>query len=171
MRPTNKKGGQKFFVSRQQYWGVEEEEGTVVEIAYGGSDYANPDMLGAKWPRLGEGQEFSDPREAVEAAIAVCNAWRAAGCPHAKVAMGSTGGCTIPFEPKTYEECQARAEEIFEKLPKCDECADPLGKDTFSHDLDDDSKFCSEHCAEKNYWNLREQELPELVRKNIQLIL
>ena len=33
----------KYFVSRQSYWG--EEEPLVVEIAHGGLDYANADML------------------------------------------------------------------------------------------------------------------------------
>ena len=161
MRPsTNKKSGQKFFVSRQSYWGVEEEDGTVVEIAFGGCDFANPDMLSVKWPRLGEGQEFSDPREAVEAAIKVCDAWRKAGCPQAKIAMGSTGGCTIPFETKEYGEARARAEVIWEKLPKCDECGEVLGKECFSHDLCDD-QFCSEACAETNYWSLREQDFTD----------
>lgn len=154
-----KGGGMKFFVSRQQYWGVEEEEGTVVEVAYGGLDYANPDMLGTKWRELGEGKEFTDPREAVEAAIRVCDAWRKAGCPHAKVAMGSTGGCTIPFEPKEYDACRARAAELFEKLPKCAECGELLGTETFTHDLVmDDEKFCREYCAEKNYNACNETE-------------
>jgi len=158
MRPSNPKEGQKFFVSRQRYYGVDEDEGTVVEIAYGGLDYANPDMLGTKWPHLGEGKEFSDPREAVEAAIRVCDAWRVSGESNAKVAMGATGGNTIPFEPKEYDEARARAEELYEKLPKCDQCGEVLGKQTYSHDLDDQGKFCSEHCADKNYWAIRQQD-------------
>lgn len=156
--PNRRKSGVKFFVSRQQYWGVEEEEGTVVEVAYGGLDYANPDMLTTRWRELGEGKEFTDPREAVEAAIQVCDAWRKAGCPLAKVAMGSTGGCTIPFEPKEYDEARARAVEIFEKLPKCAECGETLGSETFTHEfVMDDELFCSGNCAEKNYWSQRSE--------------
>lgn len=150
--PHSRTTGPKFFVSRQTYWGVDPEEGTVVEVAYGGLDYANPDMLVAKWGNLGEGKEFSDPRDAVAAAIAVCEAWKEHGEKNAKVAMGSTGGNTIPFEPKTYDEVVKRAQELYDKLPKCAECGELLGSETYTHDLImDDEKFCSEHCAEKNY--------------------
>ncbi len=164
--PRQRKGP-KFFVSRQRYWGVDEEEGTVVEIAYGGSDYANPDMLTTAYGIMGEGKEYHDPREAVEAAIRVCDAWRADGETNAKVAMGATGGNTIPFEPKTYDEARKRAEELYEKLPKCAECGEPLGDETFSHDLTcDDEKFCSERCAEKNYNDIEEaNKTYKVVRK------
>lgn len=161
MRSSDKKTGTKFFVSRQNYWGVEEEDSHIVEVVSGGSDYANPDMLVAKWPSLGEGKEFSDPREAVEAAIRVCDQWRASGETNAKVAMGATGGSTMPFEPKEYDEARKRAEELYEKLPKCDQCGEVLGKETYSHDLDEEGNFCSEVCADKNYWQLRQSDESE----------
>jgi hypothetical protein len=157
--PSSRTAGYKFFVSRQTYWGVESEEGTIVEVAFGGLDYANPDMLVPKWGRLGEGKEFSDPREAVAAAIAVCDAWRASGEVNAKVAMGSTGGNTIPFEPKEYDEARKRAQELYDKMPKCAECGEALGRETYIHELDDD-KFCSDRCAEENYYNLRQSDDP-----------
>ena len=34
-----------YVITRQAYWGVEENERYVVEIAQGGRDYANPDAL------------------------------------------------------------------------------------------------------------------------------
>ena len=155
----NKKGP-KWFVSRQSYWGVDEEEGTIVEVAQGGLDYANPDMLGAKWPHLGEGKEFSDPREAVTAAIAICEEWKKTN-PNARVAMGATGGNTLPFEGQEYDVLHKRAEDIYEKLPKCAECGDLLGDETFTHDYADDDKFCREYCAEKNHGKYLEDMLPD----------
>lgn len=142
----------KWFVSRQKYWGVPPEDGTVVEIAAGGRDYANPDMMAEGWIRLGEGQEYTDPREAVEAAIRVCNAWRQSGEKKAKIAMGSTCGNTIPFEPTTYKAARVKAQELYDKLPRCTQCGDILGDETYTHELVcDDEKFCSDRCAEKHY--------------------
>jgi hypothetical protein len=146
-----------YFVNRQSYWGVEEKDSVIVEIAVGGSDYANPGMLVPKWRNLGEGQEFKDPREAVEAAIAICRAWRQAGEKKAKVAYGCTGGFTMPFDPATFLKAQDWADDRFEKLPKCDVCGDLMGEeDHYTHEFaDKDENFCSEHCAEKAYWACR----------------
>lgn len=142
----------KFFVSRQRYWGVDEDEGTVVEVAQGGLDYANPGMMGVHFSHLGEGQEFTNPKEAVEAAIRVCDAWRALGEQNAKVSFGFTGGNSLPFEPKSYDDLRQKAEELYEKLPKCSECSELLGKETYTHDLNcGDEEFCSENCADKAY--------------------
>lgn len=154
------KKGPKWFVSRQSYWGMCEGDGTIVEVASGGSDYANPDMLGAKWPHLGEGKEFNDPREAVEAAIAICEEWKKTD-PNAHVAMGATGGMTLYFEWQEYDVLRQKAEDIYSKLPKCAECADLLGDETYSHEYADDDKFCREYCAEKNHGKYLEDMLPD----------
>lgn len=135
-------------VSRQRYWGVDEENGTVVEVAAGGLDYANPDMLVPRWPKLGEGQEYLDPTEAAAAAIRVCDAWREAGETLAQVAYGATGGNTMPFDPCTYEELNTWAEQRLESLPKCVRCGDILGKKTYKMQDDPfEQVFCSDNCA------------------------
>jgi hypothetical protein len=140
-----------FFVSRQQYWGVPAKEGTVVEIASGGSDYANPNMLVEKWRHLGEGKEFKDPREAVEAAINVAKAWRASGKKNVRIAYGSTGGFTMPFEPSTIKQAHAWAEKTYEKMPKCDQCGGvlPSNKRSRYKSWETGAEFCSERCAER----------------------
>lgn len=90
----------KWFVSRQCYWGVEEPY--VVEIATGGLDYANPDMLVAKYK--GEGEEYDDPEEAVEAALEIAQAWKEDQPQlNIQVAAGCTMGFTMPFEPSGEE--------------------------------------------------------------------
>lgn len=141
-----------YFVSRQKYWGIEPEDGTIVEIAQGGRDYANPDMLNTRWANLGEGREFSNPREAVEAAIKVCEAWREAGEKNAQLGMGFTAGSTMPFDPIEYTEAKKLAESVWEKLPKCSHCGELLGKETYTHDMTEE-KFCREYCAEQDYIN------------------
>lgn len=142
----------KYAVSRQRYWGVEPEDGTVVEIAVGGIDYMNPDALGARWP--GELQEFDDPREAVEAAIKIKDAWLASGESNAKVAYGCTMGFTMPMDAKEDDQARAWAEQAYEKLPKCRECANVLPKHPYGNEhtvmLDNEYPFCSEHCADKD---------------------
>jgi hypothetical protein len=149
----------KFFVSRQQYWGVEPEEGTIVEVCTGGSDYANADMLCPKWRSLGEGRGFKDPREAIEAAITIKDAWIQAGEENAKVGYGSTGGFTLPFEGKEDEDCRAWAEKVYAKLPKCQACGELRGEErecfgndysTHMNDKGERYPFCSQYCAEKD---------------------
>ena len=144
----------KFFVSRQQYWGIDPEDGTVVEVAVGGLDFANPDMRVVRFKSLGEGKEYNDPIEAAEAAIAICVRWRAEE-PNAKVAYGSTGGNTLPFDAETeFEGIREWAKLLHEKLPKCAHCSDLLDlKHKFHHDLSDGEEFCSENCADINYEN------------------
>jgi hypothetical protein len=147
----------KFYVSRQRYYGVDEDEGTIVEVAAGGSDYANPDQLGCKWRNLGEGRTFEDPMEACECAIQICEAWRASGEKNAKVGMGSTGGFTLPFDGQDYDTLRQRAQAWHDKLPKCDMCGELLGEKTWRSPEDwDDSRFCREYCAEKHWRQCQE---------------
>lgn len=139
----------KYFVSRQIYW---PESEYTVEIASGGLNFANPDMLCAKF--AGEGKEYTDPREAVEAAINIRNAWSKITDESIGVAHGCTGGMTMPFEASEESELHEWAEKEYEKLPKCSHCGDLLGKEKFCHDFSDGDLFCSENCAETNYWAL-----------------
>ena len=138
----------KWFVSRQCYWGVDEDDQNMVEIALGGCDYANPDMLGTKYD--GEGEEYTDPREAVQKAIEIAKQWKqdAPGLT-INIGHGSTGGMTMPFEGNEPEELIKWANKTWEKAPKCDACGEILPEEHFTH-YDTDEKFCSEYCAEKS---------------------
>lgn len=137
-----------YFVSRQRYW---PDGDLFVEIAAGGLDYANPDMLVSKYP--GEGQEYLNPKEAVEAAIAIRDAWKKDSDEEINIGYGFTGGHTMPFSQSTDDELINWAERRYNTLPKCAECDGILGKETFTHDFADylDEKFCSQYCAEENY--------------------
>lgn len=86
----------KYFVSRQMYWPFGDK---VIEIAEGGVDYANPDMLVVGFPELGEGVEYDDPREALEAAFRIRDAW-----PGSRIEVGCTHGYTMPFEEHPSDE-------------------------------------------------------------------
>ncbi len=142
----------KFFVSRQHYWGIDEDSSYVVEVAVGGRDMAGADMLCARWSHAGEQEEFSNPLEAAQAAIDICECWRSSGQDNANVAYGFTGGYTMPFSPCTDDELMAWAQERFDKLPKCAWCDELLGKETFTHDLAfGEEWFCREHCADMDY--------------------
>lgn len=120
----------------------------VVEVACGGCDFANPGMYVPKYRNLGEGEEFTDPREAANAAIEVLRAWRKDGEKRARVAYGATGGFTMPFEPSTIKEVQKWAEGAYQRCPKCAQCGVPIGKIKYRSD---DEEFCSEYCCEKRY--------------------
>lgn len=145
----------RFYVSRQVQWPDGEH---VVEIAQGGLDYCNPGMLTphrALKP-LGEGREYVDPVEAVEAAIAVRKGWiellTASGkdVPEIGIGMGFTGGGTMPFSPTSDEDLMKRAEALRETMPKCSRCGDLLSGEHFTLPDDPfDDKFCSAECAER----------------------
>jgi len=139
-----------WFVSRQSYWGVDEKDQNVVEIAYGGIDYANPDMLKSRYCQ--EGMVYDDPREALEAAIEIARQWKQ-DFPKLKIgiAQGYTGGNTLPFEKSSIKDLRKWAKDTWEALPKCGTCGKALGEKNWklNDDLDMGDEYCSEHCAEK----------------------
>jgi hypothetical protein len=91
-----------YFVSRQIYSYPSGKH--IVEIAVGGKDYCNPDMLVPNFKDLGEQREFDSATKALEAAQRVATAWRKICNKDIQVAAGCTGGCTLPFEPESNEE-------------------------------------------------------------------
>jgi hypothetical protein len=133
-----------YFVSRQIYWPEGEH---IVEVAVGGLDYANPDMLVHKYE--GEAVEYADARAAAESAISIRDAWRKDE-PNTEidVAHGCTGGMTMPFEACTAEELTAWAEKRWENTPKCDHCGAVLPEAYFT-DAFGEARFCREYCAEE----------------------
>lgn len=92
-----------WFVSRQKYW---PDGDLVVEIAQGGADYCNPDMLVALYKDLGEGKEYSDRLDAVKAAIAIRKAWNADldDGKMCRIEVGFTYGATFPFNDEPTDE-------------------------------------------------------------------
>jgi hypothetical protein len=133
---------EKYFVSRQMYWPAGD---LAVEVSLG-SDSAGPDMLVEKYKSLGEGKEFADPREAVEAAILVRRKW--AKDVKKRIVL-SFGDADFGWEPRRQADLLRWAEKRYEQAPKCDECGKILGKERYGLHYDPDSVFCSEYCAEK----------------------
>lgn len=135
-----------YYVSRQKYWGVDIDDCNTVEIALGGLDYANPDMLVAKYS--GEGQSYSDPREAVTVAITIAEQWKK-DCPNLSIniASGYTGGNTMPFESSTIKELEEWAERVYKSLPKC-YCGCLIEGGGYVVNDDPDTRYCSEYCSE-----------------------
>lgn len=149
-----------FFVSRQHYWGVEDP--LVVEIAAGGCEYSNPGMLSDPnniYGPLGDMLETNDPREALEAAIAIRDEWQKHTDEPVRIEAGFTHGCTIPFEEHpTDEQLKEWAEEEWEATPKCP-CGEPLperGQIALLFPYEDEGPFCSEYCAESALWHMEE---------------
>lgn len=133
-----------YTVTRQRQW----PEGTpVVEVSAGGLDYTNPDALVEKYP--GEFETFDDPREAVDAAIAICLSWREDGEPEAQVGHGATLGMTMPFDTCTFREARAWAQKRYETLPKCARCGEVLPEKHYTVPELDGERFCREYCAER----------------------
>lgn len=144
----------KFYVSRQSYWGCDEP--LVVEIASGGMDYANADMLSdpdGRYRKLGCDQEYIDPVESLRVAFRVRKAWQKAlrdegSDETVRIEVGYTGGNTIPFEEyPTNVDLYQWAKEKREKMPKCDQCGNLLEYCLYGDP--DIGRFCSEFCAEE----------------------
>jgi hypothetical protein len=111
----------------------------------------------ARYRRLGDGQEFVDPRDAADAALALRAQW--AHDIGKKVAL-SFGDADIGWSKSTRKDVLAWAEKAFERADKCAECGKPLGKERWRPtEWAEDDEFCSEYCADKAYSAfMREQE-------------
>jgi hypothetical protein len=133
-----------FTVTRQRQFPDGEN---VVEVSAGSFDYVNPDCLVAKYD--GEGQEFTDPREAVETAIEIVRQWRKDSHSRVSIGVGSTLGMTLPFSPDTFAHARAWAKQTWESLEKCSGCGDPLpdSRKRWHANEWDGLEYCSEHCA------------------------
>lgn len=148
-----------YYVSRQLRWG----EGPAVEISVGGLEHSGPDMLCPRWPGLGEGVAYLDPREAVAAAIRVRDAWTADGDPPEEeipIACGhSLGGLLHLDDSRDDAALVAWAEKTYEAAPKCDMCGDILPATPWRViDAFDDALYCSEPCADKSTEQRQEEE-------------
>jgi hypothetical protein len=151
---------QLFTVTRQSQW----PEGTlIVEISQGSLDYANPGMLCVKYRNLGEGDTFTGMTDAVEAGIKIARQWAKDARTHIQIAVGCTGGNTLPFEgqrisAKVERELRAKAKDFDAKLPKCENCGEILGEQRYGDGYSGEYDCCSQYCAEQRYYAIEEEE-------------
>jgi hypothetical protein len=153
-----------YYVSRQLYW---PDGDPVVEIAAGGLDYANPDMLCTRF--AGEGETYTDPRDALAAAISIRDEWQAherrrkesrINPDDIRIEHGFTAGFTMPFMSHDEDaELLAWAEKEAESLPRCDRCGEIIEGNPIRiwGDLLEE-RFCADYCAEQRYMELCEFE-------------
>ena len=151
-----------FTVTRQSQWSTGDQ---VVEVSQGDINYSNPDMLCRKYK--GEGETFEGMHDAVLTAIKIVKSWKKDE-PTKKIliAIGNTGGDTMPFEgekltKKLEKALIEKAIKFDEELPKCDQCGAILGKERWKPLDYDDCQCCSEYCADK-LWSLYEEESARL---------
>ncbi len=138
----------KFYLSRQNYW---PDGDLVVEIAKGGLDYANADMLsdqGTPYAKMGCGQEYADPREALKAAIAIRDEWLVLSSrSDIRVETGYTGGYTMPFQAFPDDEDLAMwAQREWDAIEKCARCGEPI-VEAWHHHFDPETLYCSDNCV------------------------
>jgi len=149
----------RYYVSRQSYWGIEPEERYCVEIAEGGLNYANPDMLVSKYV---EG-EYDNTLDAVNAAIEIRDAWQSDEPElNIRIDYGFTGGYTMPFlSQNTDEELLQWANSQIDNMPKCSRCGKPYEENCgWSHQFSD-YEFCSEYCTNKDWDEVDEEDEEE----------
>lgn len=144
-----------YTVTRQQQW---PDAAYVVEISYGTYEDTNPGCFCPVYPK--EGETFLSAVEAVEAAIAIQEAWQAnRPDEEIEIAMGNTLGSTCNLEADEKEALLERAKKLDEEAKKCDCCGGILGDKTWK--LSDDWSgeiFCSEYCAEKTFMGLHRMD-------------
>lgn len=161
----NKHNPAKFYVSRQHYYYSGE---LCVEIAQGGLDYAGSDMLVEKYK--GEGEEYIGMVAAVEAAIAIAEAWQNdVKNEEIFLSCGCTHGIFTEMEGKKIndeflKELRDGANRFDEQLPKCDQCGEIIEEEYKLWDYED-WQFCREYCAEEWYAN-EQRELALLDEDN-----
>ena len=119
----------------------------VVEIAYPGWDYVGSDMLATYYTDEGE---YSDPREALEAAIKVRDQLQA-DHPDEEVGIAFGHFDLVEGEPQDLDDLKQEIEDHYQRLPKCDLCGDIIETASWIADDPDFGSFCSEVCAEKAY--------------------
>jgi len=138
-----------WYISRQHCWPDGDFEVQISE----GIDFAGPDQLLplAKWKKLGDGQLFKDPREAVEAAIKVRDAWNE----HKGLELGDEecveiGGC---FGDGDDDYLRNRGLAAWGQLVHCMYCGeliDPKDKRSFIKNPDDeDEYYCDGDCFQR----------------------
>ena len=138
----------KYFVSRQHYYYSGD---LVVEIAGGGLDYSGADMLTPRYRNLGEGGEYTNPVEAGEVAITICEQWRR-DCPEEEinVVAGFSHGFTAEFEPSDFAAIREEMKAALEEMPKCDYCGGVIYEGEGWRLVDEpDLEFCSRYCTEE----------------------
>jgi hypothetical protein len=145
-----------YFVSRQHYY---YQNILVVEISYPTIDYSGPDMLVSKYPQLGEGESFNDPREALKSAIKIRDQWQKDlkekdSFESVIITCGSFDGCE--GEESEDKELITWANQAYQSLEKCALCGDILEENsTFINEDSEftEEKFCCEQHAERAYLN------------------
>lgn len=148
-----------FYVSRQSNY--YDDGAYSVEVARR-LDCSGPGTLVARYAQLGEGDEYDNPHDAVEAAIAISRAWR-----------GEIGRASVPFrcftiagnafvystvkDAMTIPELRAWARGEWDALKKCDRCGDPIMGETWRLVEDPDiGDFCSENCCDRAMEDMRD---------------
>ena len=139
-----------YYVSRQLQW----PDGMMyVEIAVGGLDYSSPGMLAND---LGGEGDYSDPREAANAAWELAKIWQEKE-PEEEIHLAygyNMDMFVIPEEDTVTEraELDAWAETEYNSLPKCNRCGETFdGQGYILYDWDE-FVYCSETCAELTGW-------------------
>ena len=141
-------------------------EGTkCVEISDGGIDYSNPGALCKKYP--GEFETFDDPREAVETAIAIAQAWQKDDKDEIFIDHGATGGMTMFFDgmelnDDTFKELREWAQKLWDETPKCARCETVLGASKWAMEGTEEYEFCSNECADNAHADMVQQEHKEI---------
>lgn len=143
------------FITRQSYW--HESGAYAVEIA-ATLDTSGPDALVAKY--AGEMEEYTNPMEAVEAAIHIADKWGEDTDEIIPVAISMAGDIVYPSlddgfdtsDPAEMTTLRAWAQEKFDAMPKCDRCGSVENVTTWhNYDIGAEVQACGQFCADEMF--------------------
>jgi hypothetical protein len=105
----------------------------------------------------GEGEEYKDPRDAVNVAIQIRDAWKKDSNEEVIITAGSFNG--MEGEEETDEDLKKWAEKQYESMPKCALCGELIEEEWSNPDSEFlGEKFCSENHAETAYYNANKDD-------------
>ena len=149
-----------YYVCRQWYYYTNE---MMVEITEGGLDYSGPDQLVEQYP--GEGETYDKPQSAALAALKIQKLWQ----DHVTdreifvcVRSETAGYLGLEGDPMTPGEVARWAREAWQALPRCAHCNGvmPSTRERWGNDFtifeENEYPFCSEYCADEDYYFLME---------------
>lgn len=121
-------------------------------------DVSGPGALVPHYERLGEGDEFDDPREAAKAAVAIAQEWGDEETQTIPITLAMSGMIYATTEDgMSPQETLDWGEKAYSELPLCEECGHHAGVEEWTNfETGDTGMFCSEECAELVFGAQRE---------------
>jgi hypothetical protein len=152
------------FVSRQR---DAKDNCLWIEVVAGGPSKAGPDILPARYAKLGEQKNFVNPQISIEAAEKIYKAWSLDYADENKrLRIVNAGPNPIVYncDAKGFAAAKKWADKTLADMEKCGNCKKPMGnKDPYEYIDLGAMVFCTEVCAATKYRDMFNAEMPAIL--------